>query len=53
MIFQAHCREGRDIFVTNDEKDFIRGGKRDELQALGSTRILRSRSSASGSRSAS
>jgi hypothetical protein len=40
MIFQAHCRERRDVFVTNDENDFIRGGKREKLQAIGSTRIL-------------
>jgi hypothetical protein len=40
MIFQAHCREGRDVFVTNDENDFIRRGKRQRLEALCSTKIL-------------
>jgi hypothetical protein len=41
MIFEAHCREGRDIFVTDDEKGFISHGRRKKLEALGNTRIMR------------
>ena len=40
MIFEAHCRERRDVFVTNDERDFIRGGRRDRLQTLCSRQIF-------------
>ena len=32
MILSAHIREGRDIFVTNDVKGFIRGGRRELLE---------------------
>jgi hypothetical protein len=40
MIFEAHARERRDVFVTNDRKDFIRHGRREQPQALCSTEIL-------------
>jgi len=40
MIFEAHCREGRDVFVTLDAGDFIKRGKREQLQTLGSTLIF-------------
>jgi hypothetical protein len=39
MILEAHCREGRDVFVTNDG-DFIEHGRRDALEALCETRIM-------------
>jgi hypothetical protein len=40
MILEAHVREERDVFVTNDERDFIRGGKRERLKSLCSTQIF-------------
>lgn len=40
MILEAHTRERRDVFVTNDRKDFIRDNRREQLKALCSTRIL-------------
>jgi len=40
MIFQAHLREDRDVFVTNDEHDFIRDGRREKLQNKFDTKIL-------------
>jgi hypothetical protein len=40
MIFQAHVRERRDIFVTGDERGFIRDGHRERLQARFDTRIM-------------
>lgn len=39
MILEAHTRERRDVFVTNDTKDYIRHGRRERLEALCSTRI--------------
>jgi hypothetical protein len=32
MILSTHIREGRDIFVTNDAKGFIQGGRRESLE---------------------
>lgn len=40
MILEAHTRHRRDIFVTKDERGFIRSGRRDDLQRLCSTRIM-------------
>jgi hypothetical protein len=40
VIFETHVGEGRDVFVTRDVKDFIKDGKREALEALGSTRIM-------------
>jgi hypothetical protein len=40
MILEAHAREGRDVLVTEDVKGFIRGGRREQLEALCRTRIL-------------
>ena len=41
MILEAHARNRRDIFVTNDVKGFIRGDRREDLERLcRSTRIL-------------
>ncbi len=40
IAFEAHVREKRDIFVTNDRKHFIRDGRREQLAALGSTLIM-------------
>lgn len=42
MILEAHAREGRDLFVTNDRKGFIDDGRRERLQALLKTRIMTS-----------
>lgn len=39
MILEAHAREHRDVFITNDKKDFYRDGRREQLEALCSTRI--------------
>lgn len=40
LILGAHIREGRDIFVTNDERAFIRDGRREKLHALFGVHIL-------------
>lgn len=40
MSLEAHWRDGRDVFVTEDG-DFIDHGRREQLEALCSTRIRR------------
>jgi hypothetical protein len=40
MILDAHIRQSRDIFVTNDRKGFIRDGRRQELEATFKTKIM-------------
>lgn len=40
MIFQAHVRGRRDIFVTNDRRGFINDGRREKLQKLFNTQIM-------------
>jgi hypothetical protein len=40
MALEAHTREARDIFVTNDAKGFVRHGRREALEALCRTRIM-------------
>ena len=40
MILETHARERRDIFVTVDEKGFIKEGRRKKLEKLLGTRIL-------------
>lgn len=41
LILEAHIREGRDIFVTDDARAFVRHGKREELGASLGVRILK------------
>jgi len=40
MILEAHIRAHRNIFVTDDTKAFVRGGRREELAAKFRVRIL-------------
>jgi len=40
MILEAHIREGRDIFVSNDCRAFIRDGRREQLEANFKTKIM-------------
>ena len=40
MLLDARAREGREIFVTDDKKGFIKNGRRERLQSLLKTRIL-------------
>jgi len=40
MILSTHIREGRQMFVTNDTKGFIQGGRRERLQREFGTRIM-------------
>jgi hypothetical protein len=40
MIFCAHVRAGRHIFVTNDERGFVRGGRRQQLEQMFASRIM-------------
>lgn len=40
MILEAHIRGGRNIFVTNDERGFIRFGRRGELETRFGIRIM-------------
>ena len=40
MILCAHVRAQRQIFVSNDERAFIRGNRRNQLQQAFSTRIM-------------
>jgi len=42
MIFSAHVREGRDIFVTDDIRGFIRHGRRERLEQRFDTKIMTS-----------
>jgi hypothetical protein len=40
IILEAHARDRRDVLVTNDQRGFIRHGRREKLEALCSTRIM-------------
>jgi hypothetical protein len=40
LIFIAHIAHGRDVFVTNDQKAFIKDGRRKILEETYSTRIM-------------
>ncbi len=40
MILSTHIREHRQIFVTKDEKGFIRGGRRERIQREFETKIM-------------
>lgn len=40
MILEAHVREKRDIFVSNDKRAFFRHGRREKLEAKLGTRIM-------------
>jgi predicted nucleic acid-binding protein len=40
MILEAHVRNGRDVFITDDKKAFINNGRRDALRSFLKTRIL-------------
>lgn len=51
MILDAHAREGRSVFVTNDMRGFIDGGRREMLQALLKTKILSGKEFFQGARS--
>lgn len=42
MTFEAHLRQGRHVFVSDDKKAFISHGRRESLEALGRTRIFTS-----------
>jgi hypothetical protein len=40
MILSAHIREGRQLFVTNDVKGFVQGGRREVLEREFGTKIM-------------
>jgi len=40
MILCAHLRAGRDVFVSQDERAFVRDGRREMLQAEFGTRVM-------------
>lgn len=40
MVLLAHTRSKRDIFVSNDEKAFIRNGRREQLEKMFNTKIM-------------
>ncbi len=40
MILEAHIREGRDIFVSDDQRAFVKKGRREALQERFDTRIM-------------
>jgi hypothetical protein len=40
MILTTHIREGREIFVTNDAKGFIHGGRRELLETEFAIRVM-------------
>jgi hypothetical protein len=42
MAFEAHLRQKRHVFLSDDKKAFVSHGKREALQALGNTFILTS-----------
>jgi hypothetical protein len=41
MILEAHYRDRRDVLVTEDAKAFINDGRREALETLCRTRIMR------------
>jgi len=42
MTFEAHYRQRRHLFVSDDRRAFIKHGRREALESLGRTRILTS-----------
>ena len=40
MIFSAHVRESRDVFVTSDTKAFVKNGRRERFEREFATRIM-------------
>ncbi|HEC09703.1 MAG TPA: hypothetical protein ENI86_09085 [Acidimicrobiales bacterium] len=40
MSLEAHAREGREVFITNDLKGFVNHGRRNQLEELCHTRIV-------------
>lgn len=40
MTFEAHCRHGRHVFISEDKKAFINHGRREALESIGRTKIL-------------
>jgi hypothetical protein len=42
MAFEAHCRQRRHLFVSDDRRAFINHGRRERLESLSETRILTS-----------
>lgn len=40
MALSDHVREGRDVFLTTDARAFINHGRREQLEALCSTKIM-------------
>jgi hypothetical protein len=40
LILCTHVRDGRDIFVTNDKRAFIAGGRKEKLEAAFATIIM-------------
>ena len=40
MILLAHIRNKRDIFVSNDDKAFIRDGRRERLEKMFKIQIM-------------
>jgi hypothetical protein len=40
MILEAHAREGRDVFLSEDTKAFVNSGRRELLEQLCNTRIM-------------
>lgn len=40
MIFAAHVREERDIFVTNDSRAFLKESRKEKLEKKYNTRIM-------------
>lgn len=39
MIFTAHVREARHVLVSNDQRAYVKHGKRERLERLGATKI--------------
>ena len=42
LILEGHVRDGRDVFVTNDQRAFILDGRRHRLETTFNTRIMTS-----------
>ena len=40
LILEAHVRDGRDVLVSNDERAFIRDGRRQAIESQFRTRVL-------------
>ena len=42
MIFAAHVRQSHDVFVSDDERAFVRDGRQEKLEEISNSKIMTS-----------